>query len=283
MIINTFISDSEKIPEYTLLSLERLRILNKHERIMFIALTKKPYERFFDKYNIEFVDQEDAWSDLREEFNGLSTLKRHGRPNTKYPSPNFFFHRAMERIYCVEAVMSQTGFRNVFHFENDVLTYYPLPDMGKESRLLATRMGPMASTFAVTYIPSPGVLTDLCELFNYLLKSGETNLLQYYRMDMINEMSLLSVSNTQSFPILPADSTAMLYDPGSYGQYLGGTNNHDHGKGYAGEHHYIGREILGGKIKPIFEGGKPYVLTSKDKIPLFNLHIHSKNLGAFLC
>lgn len=281
MIINTFISDNEKIPEYTLLSLERLRSLNRYERIMFIASNIKPYEKFFDKHNIEHVNQNFVNSELLGEFNELSELKRHGRPNTKYPSPNYFFHRAMERIYYLEAVISDHGYRNVFHFENDVLTYLPLPII-TSNELLVTKMGPGQSTFAVAYIPSPKPLTDLCSLFNSMLSDGEAALMTKYGIDMVNEMAILAISNTSSLPTVPSDSNTMLFDPGSYGQYLGGTNNHDHGAGYAGGHHYIGREILNGKIRPIFENNKPYVLTDKFKIPLFNLHIHSKNLKDFL-
>jgi hypothetical protein len=110
---------------------------------------------------------------------------------------------------------------------------------------------------------------------------------------MVNEMTLLAIFNQKSFHILPHMSIDFgaygefdfrpeyVFDPGSYGQYLGGTNN-GHGAGYAGDHHFIGEAINKGLIKPIFEDHKPYVLCYGNKYPLFNLHIHSKKLEQFL-
>lgn len=281
MIINTFISDGQKIPEYTLLSLQRLRELNPDERILFICSTTEPYSSFFKKNNIEALNQHYIDSELLSEFNEISDLKRHGTPDTTYPSPDFFFHRAMERIYYLEAVISANDYKNVWHFENDVLTYYPLPDEGSEFKI--TMMGPGISTFAVTYIPFSNLLKYICHEFNKLLNEGEVILLNKYKIDMINEMTLLAILKPKSFEIIPPVTKNYLYDPGSYGQYLGGTNN-GHGAGYAGDHHLIGRFINKGYIKPVFENRKPWVLdlNVNQRYPLFNLHIHSKKLGQFL-
>jgi hypothetical protein len=288
LIINTFISDGDKIPEYTLLSLQRLRELNPDERILFIADNIKPYGSFFTKNRIEHVWQSEIKSDLLDEFNELSQLKRHGRPNTKYPSPNYFFHRAMERIYYLEAVISQNNYENVWHFENDVLTYLPNPNLSVAiDKVMITPMGHRLATFAVTYIPNPTAINMLCNQFNDYLTLGENILMETYHLDMINEMTLAGISTeVDHFQTLPINTGGeqLLTDPGSYGQYLGGTNNHDHGPGYAGSHHYIGKSILDGKIIPAMIYGKPFVLEVETDIfhPLFNLHIHSKNLKDFL-
>lgn len=283
MIINTFISDGQKIPEYTLLSLKRLRDLNPDERILFICSTTEPYGSFFKKNRIEVMEQNQIESDLLLEFNEISNLKRHGTPNTTYPSPDFFFHRAMERIYYLEAVIWENDYKNVWHFENDVLTYYPLPDQDDELKI--TMMGAGIATFAVVYIPLAKNLTYICNEFNKLLCENEADLMNKYKIDMVNEMTLLAILNQRSFPILPPPpfDENYLFDPGSYGQYLGGTNN-GHGSGYAGDHHFIGRFINKGYIKPVFENGKPWVLEldTGEQNALFNLHIHSKKLEQFL-
>lgn len=288
MIINTFISDGDKIPEYTLLSLKRLRDLNPDERILFVASTIDPYQSFFTKNRIEHVNQYWIDSDLLSEFNELSQLKRHGRPNTKHPSPNYFFHRAMERIYYLEAIIAQGGYESVYHFENDVLTYLPTPDVKyATTKVLVTPMGHNLSTFAVAYIPNPTSIYRLCNELNDFLAMGENVIMECYEMDMVNEMTLAGISkevhNFQTLPVNTGD-LQLLCDPGSYGQYLGGTNNHDHGPGYAGAHHYIGKAILDGKIIPAMIHGKPFVLEVETDVfhPLFNLHIHSKNLKDFL-
>ena len=116
---------------------------------------------------------------------------------------------------------------------------------------------------------------------------------------MVNEMSLLHVLSLQEyfnkFPILPDIKHRYVFDPGSYGQYLGGTNN-GHPPGFADHKHIIGRDIIGGNIVPYFdeEHKKPlvfkealqpaeaFVQTPPQKYELFNLHVHSKKLEKFV-
>ena len=116
---------------------------------------------------------------------------------------------------------------------------------------------------------------------------------------MVNEMSLLHVLSLQGhfnkFPILPDAKHRYVFDPGSYGQYLGGTNN-GHTPGFTDHKHIIGREIIGENITPHFneEHKKPFVFKqplqaaeafvqpSPEKYELFNLHVHSKKLEKFV-
>jgi hypothetical protein len=65
-----------------------------------------------------------------------------------------------------------------------------------------------------------------------------------------------------------------LFDPASYGQFLGGTNN-GHKKGYFEPSHYIGRMISTEKIEVIYKK-QPFVLYKNEKYPIYNLHIHNK-------
>jgi hypothetical protein len=298
-IINTFISDAGvKIPEYTVYSLRKLRELNPDVEIDFICNTGHGFENVFKIYRINWINQNRLKSFYLESFWSLSNLERHGTPNTKYPSPPKFFHRALERIFMLQAYMSENKECEVFHTENDVLTYYPLDlDIDchtPESPLVyITPMGPKVSTFAFCYFHNHYGITEICTKFLEYLWMGDDKFIKLTGADMLNEMTMLkqaqSELNIGTFDIIRKTSLdPYLFDPGSYGQYLGGTNNHDHGPGYAGDHHYIGAKINSMDLTPYWDSGqkKPFVVSTPDDgstktYPLFNLHIHSKNLKAF--
>ena len=301
-VVNTFISD-QKIPEYTFVALHQLRKTNPEIEIDFICKDIGPYGSFFDNRRINWVPQDSIKSDLINEFNSLSWLKTWGTPNTSHQSPEYFFHRAMERIYYLEAYLSQGNLSGVYHTENDVLIYGDLYDLDETvsstKKIWLTPMGDCQTTFAFVYIPTAEQLTGVCKEFNSLLEYGDDFLKYTYHLDMVNEMSLLHVLSLQGhfnkFPILPDAKHRYVFDPGSYGQYLGGTNN-GHTPGFTDHKHIIGREIIGENITPHFdeEHKKPFVFKqplqaaeafvqpSPEKYELFNLHVHSKKLEKFV-
>lgn len=297
-IINTFISDNEKIPEYALLSLAQLRKLNPDIEIEFICSNVSPYESFFNRHKITVVPQDCVTSPLLEKFNELSWLKKWGKPDTVHNSPNYFFHRAMERIYYLEARMRVCDIFNddeVFHCENDIVCYYPLEvakkdflECGKNNKNIfaITPASKTTATMAIAYINSYKAIEDVCINLNYLLSEGEDLLLTKTRVDMINEMVLLKIcmnSNIiQGLPIIPNVKYRYVYDPSSYGQFLGGTNNHGNGIGFTSSEHYLGLGLRNEDIKIEWKKDKPFVLFNNIKKPLFNLHVHSKNLSEFI-
>jgi hypothetical protein len=80
-----------------------------------------------------------------------------------------------------------------------------------------------------------------------------------------------------------------LFDPASWGQYVGGTP-HGEGPGFTAPHHWIGNDLRAGRYQIRWdtdgEGRRiPYVKAPDDgsqEWPLFNLHIHSKNMLDFM-
>jgi hypothetical protein len=279
MIINTFISDGGPIPEYTNISLRQARHTNPDADIRFICADNQD---IFDELNIKWIPQGSITSDLLKEFNKVCWFKRHGTPNTTYPSPELFWHRTAERIYYLEAYISQNNIENVFHFENDVLIYGHLSEIGvSEHSIMILPMSRNKCTFAFTHVPKPSSFSKLCLYFNWLLSAHGEGRLSHHLQDHVSEMSLLHMAFTDSIvvglPTIPPHSKRMLFDPGSYGQFLGGTNN-GHGPGFTDSEHFIGDQINQGKIKKVeFVDGCPFV----DGIKLFNLHVHSKNLELF--
>lgn len=276
MIINTFISDGGPVPEYTHVSLRQARKTNPDTDIRFICADNQD---IFDELDIKWVPQGSIDSDLLREFNECCWFKRHGTPQTTYPSPELFWHRTAERIYYLEAYMAANNLENVFHFENDVLLYGGLDLVPTCSLMLVLPMSRNKSTFAFTHIPTPVQLHTVCQYFNWVLSTHNESTLMQHLNDHVSEMSLLHMASREQLvfglPILPSQNDTVVFDPGSYGQFLGGTNN-GHSSGFTDQEHFIGQEISNGNLNVVFDG-EPSV----NGVKIFNLHIHSKNLKEF--
>lgn len=292
MIILTFCSDEGiKIPQYTYYCIKALRHYNPYMPIHFLSRPNHGFEKVFKDLNVEWFDYSDYSTNELESFRATCDLKKHGTPNTKYPSPPNFFYGAMERMFVIQAHQEKYCINNFFHLENDVLVYYPMEcfpiDKSKiEARCPFLTQGSM--TLAISNFNGYSLRSINNKILEYI-KMGEIGFCRKYNADMFNEMTCLyaayrDLSNIRPLRTLPDDqrlSSDTLFDPGSYGQYLGGTNN-DHGPGWAGEHHLIGRYIKDKTIKVGIVCRKPVVQSFGKTSNLFNLHIHSKNLKDFI-
>ena len=279
-IVNTFISDGGELPAYTQLSLKKARETNPSVAIDFICKDNQP---FFGDLDINWIPQDSLKdSDTLRDFNEVCWFKNHGTPNTTHPSPELFWHRTCERIYYLSEHINKNRLYDVFHFENDVLIYGDISTVQTSISMSLTPLSNHQTTFAFVHIPVPAMLKDLCRFFNVLLGYGNDHLIQQYGFDHVSEMSLLYIANDHDifsqFPTLPhhAQEAGWLFDPGSYGQYLGGTNN-GHPPGFVDPKHFIGKEIINGNLDITFDGSP-----SVNGIKIFNLHVHNKNLGRFI-
>tara|TARA_R110000824_G_C15171432_1_gene672931 strand:+ start:423 stop:1262 length:840 start_codon:yes stop_codon:yes gene_type:complete len=277
MIINTFISDGGPIPEYTNVCLRQARKTNPDEDIRFICVDN---QEVFDELDIKWIPQGSIDSDLLKEFNDCCWFKRHGTPQTTHPSPELFWHRTAERIYYLEAYISENNLCDVFHFENDVLLYGSLDLVPTCDMVMVLPMSRNKSTFAFTYVPNPQQLHEVCQFFNWLLSNHNEETLMRHVQDHVSEMSLLHIALKKqlvsALPTLPTQNDKIVFDPGSYGQFLGGTNN-GHSSGFTDSQHFIGEAINNGDLNVVFDG-----VPSVNGVKIFNLHIHSKNLKEFV-
>ena len=104
---------------------------------------------------------------------------------------------------------------------------------------------------------------------------------------MPNEMQLLAgiakrrPDLIKTLNVLPNIDEKYVFDPSSYGQYFGGTNQ-GHLPGYKNTKHIIGSEIISGNIIPLMIEKKPFVKKGQIFYPIVNLHIHSKNTSEFI-
>lgn len=211
---------------------------------------------------------------------------------THYKKDVFLYHAFLRVIYyCI--FVDSYSLQNCIHAEADNLIFSSNKDLFlnvfKSGEFGFSNEKVTNSAPAIIFLRDKSSAENLLNLHLKLLKKGETNIIQTigipfsYITDM-NFLYLISLYgvNYQMLPCLPFgeqsknfDKFNMLFDPTSYGQYLGGTNN-GHNIGYFSIEHYVGREISNKNIEVVLRDKRPYVKYSNIEIPLFNLHIQNK-------
>jgi hypothetical protein len=200
---------------------------------------------------------------------------------------NVLWRTSIFRVFLVRDCIKYFNLDNCYHFDSDVLLFEP---SSKFDNLINDCDG-----LSVTYHTEDEIvfgfskfgdihkIDEICDILcEIIFDEGKQK--EYYTI-MPNEMQLLGgiykrrpdlIKRLNVFP----NKDGIVFDPSSYGQYLGGTNN-GHSSGWYGDHHVIGKEISKGVLTPIFENNKPYVKMDNVKYPLASLHIHSKDTERF--
>jgi hypothetical protein len=245
-----------------------------------------------------------GWNfDKKVIFVGLPELERTDNWNN-FNDINFFpivsegdtlWRYSCERFFVIEAVMKHLDIESVLHLENDNLIYHTpdlqyLRDVFKGSIGL-TEINSHYLSAGVIYIDNIDVLGKFNSGLNNLMEQGKEQLLNQYAQDtkkeMANEMWLMNVLSGQCdfiklLPIFPDNNSKYVYDCASWGQYVGGAF-HKPGVPHYEDAHYIGRKIKDGTYKIEMIDSQPYVVRNRrNKWPLFNLHIHSKDLKRWM-
>jgi hypothetical protein len=215
----------------------------------------------------------------------------------KFPSfyKDPFWFLTLARLYVVFLFCKKENVSEFIHLEYDNLIYSDFTQLKNlKPSIYFTQVGPYCSSAGFVYCNSLESFEKFIIKLQQLINRGENIIRKFTQYDQLSEMIMLDLIFTHTkvmdyLPILPFGNCSenfnelqILFDSASYGQYLGGTNN-GNGSGWYGLHHYIGREIANKSIDVIFENNKPFVLFDEKKIPIVNLHIHSKKLENFIC
>ena len=233
----------------------------------------------------------DIDSEYTSEINEFFLLCKKGFPSF---SDDPFWLTTLLRLYVVYLYVQKHNIQEFIHLEYDNLIFSDLKELKQLPKsVYFTRVGPFQSSAGFVFCNSIEHFEKFINKLKQLLEKGESFVQRFTQYDQLSEMILIDLIHTHTkdvmdyLPILPDgvgcdnfDKLRVLFDGASYGQYLGGTNKQDN-KGWFGMHHYIGREINNKTIQVVFED-KPYVITHNKKIPLTNLHVHSKKLEQYI-
>jgi hypothetical protein len=210
-----------------------------------------------------------------------------------------FWRYSAERFLVLEAFMADQRLDRCLHIESDTLLYV---DPAEYSDWLRKRYGegiaacPLTEhedTAAVLSVGGRAGLSAFNDAFLDLASVPPPDLLARFGGQMAHEMRMIRILRDAGLAdALPttlesanASGSAVVFDPGSYGQFVDGIPGRP-GVPYAGEHHEVGRELIAGRCRVVWDSERhtPSVVDrqGESEVPLANLHIHSKRLERFL-
>lgn len=279
-MINIVLVCINNFQEYMLDNIEHLLRL-KHTNIY--VLTNKV---FFEKFtNVHLIDI-DSLHDSYDFYSRTSLNKDFREGFWTFTSLRFFYIYEFMKTYNIH---------NVLHIENDVLLYYNANDIFHHfdnNKLYIPFDSYERNIASIVYIPSPDVFKiildnydlSLNDMQNFKIIKDNTSLIEHFPIfnneynEENHEISFVS----KNFHIFQ-----YIFDAAAIGQFLGGIdpNNTDDGNvniGFVNETCVVKYNQYTITWKSIENISKPFILIDNHDIPIFNLHIHSKNLKKFM-
>jgi hypothetical protein len=263
-----------------------IKQIRNYSNITIHLLTDKNYELNINNLIIKNIN----------DFSSLKWINNLDYFNSDY-SFGHLWKSSCYRLFYIQNYIEDNNLSNILHFDNDVLLFES-PEKILEmvsvykNKIAITAHNECEVVMGMSYIKDSYSMEALLEFVKSELHKGFDYLHKLYN-GYPTEMQLISKSNQyETLPILPRqisserysnnfDKFNSIFDPSSYGQYLGGTYG-EKKPGWYGTHHEIGKNISENKIKIFMEDKNPYLICQDQKIKINNLHIHSKQTGMFL-
>lgn len=204
---------------------------------------------------------------------------------------NLLWESSLLRIFYLYELAKELKINNFIHFDCDVLIYKSFQEIKSsfiKDKLNITPVNELFLNFSYSYIDNIENFQKICLCLLEILKNSNYYENKYYSGNRLNEMIMLNIAFIK-YPnlfnllnTLPKNNSEYIFDPGSYGQYLGGVDKQLFSKKLINNDHYVGRNIIkyGYEIK--MKKGLPVVTVNDRDFELVNLHIHKKNLGKFI-
>jgi hypothetical protein len=198
-----------------------------------------------------------------------------------------FWHYTSARFFTLHSFMAKYDVRNVIHIENDVLLYYNCDETLAEPLINSGRIHIPFDSYtrniaSIVYIPDASTLGQVLTHYDY----GKNDM---YNFSEIRKRTGL----IQNLPIFVSDNSTLerafvtngykkyIFDAAAIGQLVGGVDPRNTGgdtRGFVNETCVIKYKDEG---TIIWKMDKPFIKINESEIPIFNLHIHCKNLSRY--
>jgi len=199
--------------------------------------------------------------------------------------PDPLWHTSLMRIFYINSFLQLKG-EPIIHFDNDVLIYEPFEKISSSltKGIYITPHRDNEYTFGYSHISDADKFNELSIKIHDTIMSGEANVKR--ALGEAHEMRLLGHCGANiitDLPVYPSlgDISNYIFDPSSYGQYIGGSPNSE-SPGAIHKHQIVGNMLSINSSDSIHFDKKPYIIHDNKQYEIFNLHIHSKNLKKFI-
>ena len=295
-LIPVYVALGKKIPDYLLDNIERHISLFPGYLPTIIVNESINFEKL-KKFNIKIFEYK-VDKDLDEILNGMNhdTFFRGG-----------FWRFTLERIFALSQFQNLQN-EALLHIESDVilLPNFPWEKFTSCKKLAWGIFSDTHDVAALLYSPNAYEIKDLCEYIKEMIKvnpdSTDMTLLSSYRIKSPEKVQVLASwprnvnINSEKFNVIKPEqsSTSILwneefqgiFDPQALGMWLTGMDPRNN----YGVTRIHSREIFDKKISlfdPTYEKyiideyGNIYIDSQSSLIPIYNLHVHSKNRKLF--
>lgn len=228
-----------------------------------------------------------------------------------------FWHYTSARFFVIHSFMEKYWVNNVIHIENDVVLYYNCDDVLTAPLLNSGRIcipfdSYVRNIASIMYIPDASIFGQVLshydysknDMYNFSVIREKTDLIDQFPIFVEEEGdersgTTQSISGTTTQTTLGTDVGERafvsrgwsrfgkyIFDAAAIGQYIGGVdprNCDTDSRGFINETCVIKYNEEGTIVWKIENGiMKPFLRMKCEKeIPIFNLHIHSKQLALY--
>lgn len=271
----------ENFQEYLLENVKQL--IDLHVESIYVVTNRRFFQRFYRYVQIQLVAVEDLQDYYH--FYEKTSLDKSFR--------NGFWTLTSLRFFYLYACIKQYNLTNIIHLENDVLIYH-------HPSIITQRCNPN-----YLYIPFDTFQRNIASIIfipNHYIFGKILNQYDFSKNDMENFSAIREKTGLiRNFPIFPleyvktveegfvsenfGDFGGFIFDAAAMGQYVGGVdpcNIPGDTSGFVNETcviKYNQYRILW----ETYDGKRiPYLIISDYRYPIYNLHIHCKNLRKFM-
>ena len=264
--------------EYILTNIKQLINLG-HKNIY--VITDFDFFEYFNEYknNIILIKKEDLIDNY--DFENKSNLNKDFR--------NKFWLLTSNRFFYIYSFMKLHNIDNVIHLENDVLIYYNCDDTLYDKLDKQYIYMPFDSfdrnIASIVFIPNYNILNEVLDNYDFSKNDMENFSIIQKKCDNIKNFPIYinnsSMNDEYHFVTSNFDNFEYIFDAAAIGQYLGGVDP----RNITGDTQGFINETCIIKYNNdtfIWENNKPFIIINDIKYPIFNLHIHCKNLNSFI-
>tara|TARA_B100002019_G_C21222200_1_gene575347 strand:- start:358 stop:1227 length:870 start_codon:yes stop_codon:yes gene_type:complete len=267
-----------RLPKYLKYSINTILQVDKTSKVFFITDQK-----------IEIVDKRVKVFQIKDLDSKY--IKRIYQEDYFSGEQNDLWETSLMRVFYINELVNLENIEEFIHFDLDVLIYKSFEEIKSSflmNKINITQLTKNFLVFGYLFIPKKHLYNELTEIIFKIFENRFYYEKKYYDTKRLNEMKMLFIAydkNPELFnliQVLPNKNISHVFDPGSYGQFLGGTHNKKFSKGFIDSEHIVGSEILKKNIKPATLKNKYGVIKDDTFYELANLHVHSKKLKNFL-
>jgi len=201
-----------------------------------------------------------------------------------------FWHLTSSRFMYIYEFMKRDNIENVIHVENDVLVYYNCNLLNEklEDYLYLPFDSSERTIASIMYIPNHSILKEVLDHYDYSKNDMENFAIIQKKVPLIKPFPIIPrIENEQDPDILSMSENynhfQYVFDAAAIGQYLGGEfHNPKDTVGFINETCIIKYNRYSFEWKEIDQIKKPFLIIDSVYYPIFNLHIHSKELEKYV-